>query len=138
MIFDTGSSNIFVTSTECTASTCLASGHNVFKTQESGTFTATQAELTVTYASGQVVGALGRDKITLGGLEIENGLFGRIVDETGSVFGEEFDGIVGCSFPSLADNEEVLFQKLEEQNYGQMSFVIRGQHVRLSEIKTHR
>ena len=126
VIFDTGSTHLFVTARECRSATCKAGHHHMYDFSKSNTFIPVEAQITVQYASGKVQGLLGKDRFHLGAVTIENQAFGRIEYEDGGVFGQAFDGICGLGFPSLGGmRDKLLFTNLVDQKAvvpGQISF----------------
>lgn len=62
MVFDTGSSNLWVPSKECYLSfSCWT--HNYFDKTKSSTYTPNGTPFNITYGSGAVVGYLGTDNV---------------------------------------------------------------------------
>lgn len=101
VIFDTGSSNLWITSSKCKDESCKK--HNQFDAEESSTFEQTSIEMTVKFGTGSVQGTLGRDTFSIGPIKVKKQVFGQIMSEYGDVFKiGEFDGILGLSFPELS------------------------------------
>jgi len=68
------------------------------------------AEVEVEFGSGTVTGILAKETFFVNGMEIPETLFIEITKEEGDVFEDgDFDGIVGLSFPDLADDTPTLF-----------------------------
>uniref|UniRef100_A0A8C6VCP5 pepsin A n=1 Tax=Naja naja TaxID=35670 RepID=A0A8C6VCP5_NAJNA len=61
VIFDTGSSNLWVPSVYCSSAAC--SDHHKFNPQQSSTFHATSQTLSITYGTGSMTGFLGYDTV---------------------------------------------------------------------------
>mmetsp|Transcript_12472 Transcript_12472/g.17398 ORF Transcript_12472/g.17398 Transcript_12472/m.17398 type:complete len:445 (-) Transcript_12472:248-1582(-) len=111
VVFDTGSSNLWVTSSECETYSC--SVHNRFHHNFSSTFTDIGQQMDVQFGTGAISGSLGTDVFHLGPVHIPGQVFGRITSETGQVFLNDFDGIAGLSFSELsATKEKTLFDNL--------------------------
>jgi len=111
VVFDTGSSNLWVTSDECQTYSCGM--HNRFAHHQSTTFTEIGEQMDVQFGTGAISGSLGTDVFHLGPVHIPGQIFGRITSETGQVFLNDFDGIAGLSFSELsATNEKTLFDNL--------------------------
>lgn len=101
VIFDTGSSNLWITSTKCVQPSCML--HSRFDRTASSTFEEIGVEMSVRFGTGSIVGHLGMDTFTVGPLKIKNQVFGLIEEEDGAVFSTtQFDGILGLSFPELS------------------------------------
>merc|ERR1719240_97806 len=109
VIFDTGSSNLWVPSSKCDEDVCYA--HTTYEPTESDSYssivdprTSTQKIFEVTYGSGPVAGLFGTDAITIGDLTVENQPFAMVDDislgESYSV--SEFDGILGLAWDTIS------------------------------------
>jgi len=101
VIFDTGSSNLWINSVDCQSEACLM--HNRFDHARSNTFHSVGMDMSVRFGTGSIDGFLGQDTFTFGPIKVKKQTFGQITQETGSVFmSGKFDGILGLSFPSLS------------------------------------
>ncbi|XP_075698966.1 pepsin A-like [Rhinoderma darwinii] len=101
VIFDTGSSNLWVPSVACSSPACT--NHHMFNPQESSTFQATNTPLSIQYGTGSMTGYLGYDTVQVGNIQVTNQIFGLSETEPGSfLYYSPFDGILGLAFPSLA------------------------------------
>lgn len=102
VVFDTGSSNLWVPSTRCLFSPpCWL--HNRFNAKASSSFHPNGTKFVIQYGSGRVVGILSEDKLTIGGVSGVSLTFGESVQEYGLGFlVAHFDGILGLGFPALA------------------------------------
>jgi hypothetical protein len=100
MIFDTGSSNIWVPSSSCTG----ADGMKHFYPQDSDTFCPLSGTMTIQYGKGAVEGVLGMDTMTVAGLTIQNVTFAQIDQMAGISAQCSFDGIIGMAFPALSQD----------------------------------
>ncbi|KFQ03369.1 Gastricsin [Haliaeetus albicilla] len=95
VLFDTGSSNLWVPS--CQTPAC--SDHARFNPSESSTFTSNGQK----YASGSLAVVLGYDTLTLQSIAVSNQEFGLSESEpTEPFYYADFDGIMGMGYPSLA------------------------------------
>lgn len=98
VVYDTGSSDLWVFTTEC--SVC-SSKSNIFNPSLSSTYIKGTKSFTITYGDGsQAKGHTGSDYISIGGASIRQG-----IDITTSVssnlLSAELDGIMGLGFPAL-------------------------------------
>ncbi|XP_035885423.1 pepsin A isoform X1 [Phyllostomus discolor] len=101
VIFDTGSSNLWVPSVYCSSPACC--DHNRFNPQQSSTYQATSQTVSVAYGTGSMTGILGYDTVQVGGIADTNQIFGLSETEPGSfLYYAPFDGILGLAYPSIA------------------------------------
>ncbi|CAO2636826.1 Cathepsin E [Lemmus lemmus] len=101
VIFDTGSSNLWVPSVYCTSPACKT--HPVFHPSQSSTYEEVGNRFSIHYGTGSLTGIIGADQVSVGGLTVEGQQFGESVKEPGQTFvNAEFDGILGLGYPSLA------------------------------------
>lgn len=99
--FDTGSSDLWVFSTELPTSD--QSGHAVFNPAKSSTFKTSEGETwKISYGDGSSAsGTVGTDVVTIGGLSIENQSV-ELATTLSTEFTEETgDGLLGLAFPTL-------------------------------------
>mmetsp|Transcript_12503 Transcript_12503/g.22713 ORF Transcript_12503/g.22713 Transcript_12503/m.22713 type:complete len:502 (+) Transcript_12503:37-1542(+) len=116
VIFDTGSSNLWITSTECESEACMA--HHRFNKGGSSTFSSVGVDMNVKFGTGSIEGYLAQDNFKLGPLDVPKQTFGEITNEVGQVFlTGRFDGILGLSFPGLsAAGYTPVFDNIINQN----------------------
>ncbi|XP_053820025.1 gastricsin [Vidua chalybeata] len=101
VLFDTGSSNLWVPSTDCQSPACF--NHAKFKPSDSATFTPRGQSCTVSYGSGSVTIVLGSDTLRIQSITVTQQEFGLSQDEpTQPFYFADFDGILGMAYPSLA------------------------------------
>ncbi|XP_075706767.1 gastricsin-like [Rhinoderma darwinii] len=101
VLFDTGSSNLWVPSASCQSAAC--GNHNVFNPSQSSTYTSNGQQFTMSYGSGSVSGVFGYDTVAVQGLTITNQEFGLTDTESGSSFYySKFDGIFGMAYPAMS------------------------------------
>jgi saccharopepsin len=115
VIFDTGSADLWVMSTECTSAACQ--GHPRFNASASSTYKQNGTEFSIVYGTGQVAGQIGYDTLGFGGLTIKNQGFGETRRAPGSTFmGTPFNGLMGMGFQELSTTKTVTpFQNLLSQ-----------------------
>ncbi|NWW34032.1 PEPA protein, partial [Panurus biarmicus] len=103
VVFDTGSSNLWVPSVFCSSPPCR--NHNRFNPAESSTFLSTNDTLFISYGTGSMTGVLGFDTVNVAGINVRNQIFGLAETEPGDFFYyTPFDGILGLAFPSIASS----------------------------------
>jgi len=93
VIYDTGSSNLWVPSKTCTN---CKKGTARYDSSKSSSFTKNGQTFAMQYGTGSCNGFLSQDDITVGGLTIKDFTFGEVQTEAADVFGTApFDGILG-------------------------------------------
>jgi hypothetical protein len=108
VIFDTGSANLWVTSSKCESEACtMHEGYNHLK---SSTYQSIGDEVSVRFGTGSIEGFMSSDTFHVGPLEITGQAFGEITVEEGNVFAtSKFAGIAGLAFPALSAYGNVPF-----------------------------
>jgi hypothetical protein len=103
MVFDTGSSNLWVPSGQCTSSTCLTK--NQYAQAKSSTFTNENANFSIQYGTGSVTCSVFSDTLTLGTLQtkVTAGQATTMADFFKNV--QDMDGILGLGYPTLSSNQ---------------------------------
>nr|ATU82850.1 secreted Aspartyl protease-like protein [Pristhesancus plagipennis] len=102
VVFDTGSSNVWVPSNKCISTACRR--HLRYNSLLSSTYVETKKPIDLEYGRGSVSGYLADDVLTIGNIKIENQTFLEVNSEPGAAFlSTKFDGILGMAFPSLAE-----------------------------------
>lgn len=99
MIFDTGSSNLWVSSSLCRSIGCRKK--RLYDHQRSSTAKALGFDIQVKFGTGVIKGFLMEDEFTLGPLHVRKQTFAEITKEVGRVFhNARFSGIMGLGFPT--------------------------------------
>eukprot|EP00916_Digyalum_oweni_P006147 GHVL01010606.1.p1 GENE.GHVL01010606.1~~GHVL01010606.1.p1 ORF type:complete len:506 (+),score=86.70 GHVL01010606.1:161-1678(+) len=115
VIFDTGSSNLWVPNTKCGVMCTL---HHRYNHKNSKTFTPDGRAFNIQYGSGPVSGHLSSDEVLVGGVSVDNFEFAEVEDVKGlgiAYMLGKFDGICGLGFPSLSvDSVPPLFTRMVE------------------------
>lgn len=111
VVYDTGSSNLWVPDSLCTDFTVSPSCQvqHRYDNKSSSTFIGKcdllRCDLLLPYGSGTVIGELSIDTVKVGGLELDTTTFGRVTVEPGPLqeWGAPlFDGILGLAYPIIA------------------------------------
>lgn len=116
VIFDTGSSNLWVPSGTCDSS---CSKKNKYLSKKSVSYSPNGTVFNIEYGSGPVSGFLSTDTLNIGNVKLENVTFAEIT--TASGLGNtyslgKFDGIFGLAFDSISvDSIETPFHKMVDQ-----------------------
>ncbi|XP_076597049.1 pepsin A-like [Chaetodon auriga] len=115
VIFDTGSSNLWVPSVYCSSEAC--ENHHKFNPQQSSTFKWGDRSLSIQYGTGSMTGYLASDTVEVGGISVANQVFGLSLSEAPFMASMAADGILGLAFQSLAsDNVVPVFYNMISQN----------------------
>ncbi|CAH2221080.1 gastricsin-like [Pelobates cultripes] len=116
VLFDTGSSNLWVASTYCQSQACT--NHPLFNPSQSSTYTSNQQQFSLQYGTGSLTGILGYDTVTIQNVAITQQEFGLSVNEPGTNFVyAQFDGILGLAYPSIAvGGATTVMQGMLQQN----------------------
>mmetsp|Transcript_48295 Transcript_48295/g.59393 ORF Transcript_48295/g.59393 Transcript_48295/m.59393 type:complete len:382 (-) Transcript_48295:119-1264(-) len=98
LLFDTGSSNLWVPDSSC--NNC--GFHTKFNSNASSTYKPNGTTFAIRYGSGSLKGFLGEDVVNLGGIS-DSMIFGQATNEPGITFTEaRFDGLCGMAFKSIS------------------------------------
>jgi hypothetical protein len=115
VIFDTGSSDLWVPS-----ALCKVCGHRgKYNSDSSSTFNRDGRRFQITYMGGPVSGYLATDTVTFGGYAVKNQTFAQITNPLGlgaSYLGGGYDGVFGLGFDEIsAANTVTPFHNLIQQ-----------------------
>lgn len=123
VVFDTGSTNLWIASTLCTTSDCKSRAQ--YNPAKSATAkTAYPIHLDITFGTGELKGPQVIDDFHVGPYTVKSQTFAIIEQEIGDVFREiSFEGILGLAFPSMSARQvEPFFDNVIGQN------VLRGRN----------
>lgn len=114
VIYDSGSSNLWVPNKDC--DNCK-NGTPRYDSSKSSTYTTDGQSFQLQYGTGSCNGFISKDSVTIGGLEITGASFGEVKHEAADVFGQApFDGILGLGPPKAAvDGVPMPMQLLKDQ-----------------------
>ncbi|XP_043356287.1 gastricsin-like isoform X4 [Dermochelys coriacea] len=130
VLFDTGSSNLWVPSTYCQSQACTT--HTLFNPSASSTYSSDGQTFSLQYGSGSLTGVFGYDTVTIQDISITKQEFGLSETEPGTSFVyAQFDGILGLGFPAIAaGGATTVMQGLMQENLIDsplFSFYLSGQ-----------
>ncbi|XP_036390082.1 pepsin A-like [Megalops cyprinoides] len=101
MLFDTGSSNLWVASVYCNSYACT--NHKKYDPSLSSTYVATNQYMSIQYGTGSMTGFLAYDTVNVAGINVPKQIFALSTTEPGNFLHyAPFDGILGLAFPSLS------------------------------------
>jgi len=100
VMFDTGSSNLWVPNTQPSFG-----GKNIYSPEKSSTYKPNGTVFKIGYASGPVSGTFCADDVTIGSLHLSNFTFAEVNDTTGlgtMYWAAKFDGVLGLGWGSIS------------------------------------
>ncbi|OWA50766.1 Cathepsin D [Hypsibius exemplaris] len=103
VLFDTGSSDLWVPSQKCVAAgstECFS--HSRYDSRLSSTFRANNTPIAIRYVKGNTTGFLSQDTVILAGLKVKQQFFVESTKFADGVLDSDFDGIMGMAYTNLA------------------------------------
>ncbi|KAI9822323.1 MAG: Vacuolar protease A [Pycnora praestabilis] len=106
VVLDTGSSNLWVPSSECGSIACYL--HTKYDSSSSSTFKKNGTSFAIRYGSGSLEGFVSQDTVQIGDLKIKHQDFAEATSEPGLAFAfGRFDGIMGLGYDTISVNKIV-------------------------------
>jgi hypothetical protein len=127
VLFDTGSSNLWVPGPNCKSASC--DDHKKYQASKSSSYVKDGRNFSIQYGSGSLTGVLDADNVGWGPLNIPNVTFAESEQEPGIAFVEaKFDGVLGMAWTAIAvDGVTPVFQegvKKGQIDNGQFAFYL--------------
>ena len=113
VIFDTGSSNLWIQSKLCSTPGCIQ--HRGFDHQKSKSFRKHYVRgkipvFSIRYGTGKITGEFVKDVVSVAGITVVDQIFGLTYREEGFAFmNVPFEGILGLSFPTISKTSSIPF-----------------------------
>ncbi|OMP09425.1 Peptidase A1 [Corchorus olitorius] len=126
VIFDTGSSNLWVPSSKCFFSIACYF-HSKYKSSRSTTYTKNGKSCEINYGSGSISGFFSQDNVKVGGLVVKDQAFIEATREGSLIFIlAKFDGVLGLGFQelSMGNATPVWYNMLKQDVVGEEVFSI--------------
>jgi len=114
VIYDTGSSNLWIPSIKCVEKVCKQ--HDQYNSTASSTYVKNGKPLSIQYGSGSMNGFLSEDTVSMAGIFVKKQVFGEATTEAHAFDNQPFDGLLGLAFQSIsADSVVPVFYNMISQ-----------------------
>ncbi|TGZ54799.1 Uncharacterized protein DBV15_11657 [Temnothorax longispinosus] len=114
VLFDTGSSALWVPSKNCNVSQPACLNHNKYDNTQSTTYVQGNGTFSIYYAAANVSGILSTDDVIVAGVKVVSQPFGVVTSDLS--FEEEFDGVLGMGYSFSSQTGTPVFKNMIDQN----------------------
>jgi len=102
VVFDTGSSNLWVPSKKCRKSNIACRKKNQYDSTDSSTYKTNGTKFHIEYGTGQCSGFVSNDTVEVAGVSVRNQQFGQATNLGPFFVLFQADGLLGMAYPGLA------------------------------------
>jgi hypothetical protein len=125
VIPDTGSSNLWIYSSTCTAIPCLY--HKTYDNTKSSTYVKNGEAFDITYGSGSIQGSVSEDVVDFGDAEAKKFGFGEVTAVSGAAFyASDMEGILGLAYGSISVDKLPTFVDSDQETDKSFSFYLHA------------